>query len=94
MTDAPKKLAGPEDLAHQIYDQALQEAGGNAGEASVSVMRFLTEALVYSAGMSTGGDEKMLRDVLEHVGKMIATAPVHPIVAAVTAARAARGKPS
>lgn len=86
--DAPKTTpATPEVLAHEIYEQALQEAGGDEREASLSVMRFLTEALVYSAGMSVGGDEEMLRGVLGHIAGMIAKAPVHPIVAAVTAAR-------
>ena len=92
MTDEPKttpKLTtltvtgGPELLAHQIYDQALPQAGGDEREASLIVMHFLTEALVYSAGMSVGGDEVVLKGVLEQLAAMIAKAPVHPIVVAV-----------
>jgi hypothetical protein len=86
----PTKPATPEVLAHEIYDQAIQEARGDEREASVTVMRFLTEALVYSAGVSTGGDEVALKGMLKHLGKMIAEAPVHPIVAAVAAARDAK----
>ncbi len=88
--ETKKKPATPEMFAHEIYDQALQEARGDAREASVTVVRFLTEALVYAAGMSVGGDEVALKGVLEHLAKMIATAPAHPIVAAVAADRAAR----
>lgn len=76
----------PELLAHRIYDEAIAEAGGDERDASITVMRFLTEALIYSAGVSCGGDEIQLKGVLKHLGKMIAEAPVHPIVAA-TAAR-------
>ena len=95
MTDDAKKpptaaeqlsgLLTPELLAHRIYDEAIVEAGGDKHEASVTVMRFLTEALVYSAGISCGGDEVSLKGVLKHLGKMIAESPIHPIVAAVTA---------
>jgi hypothetical protein len=80
----------PESLAHEIFEQAVRENGGDEREASVTVLRFFTEALVYSAGLSCGGDEVTLKDVLGHLGKMIAEAPAHPIVAAVTAARDAK----
>ena len=91
--DAPKtKPATPEALAHEIYDQALRDAGGDEREASIIVMHFLTEALVYSAVMSVGGDEIVLKGVLEQLAGMIAKAPVHPIVAAVAAERDARKK--
>ena len=84
MTDEPKaKRSTPESLAHEIYDQALPQAGGDKREASLLVVQFLTEALVYSAGMSVGGDEVLLKGVLKQLAGMIATAPVHPIVAAV-----------
>ena len=87
MTEVPEiKPATPEALAHAIYEQAVREEGGDAREASVRVMRFLTEALVYSAGLSCGGDEVTLKGVLKFVGRMITEAPVHPIVAAVSAA--------
>lgn len=86
MTEVPEiKTATPEALAHAIYEQAVREAGGDEREASVRVMRFLTEALVYSAGLSCGGDEVTLKGVLKFVAKLIAEAPVHPIVAAVAA---------
>jgi hypothetical protein len=85
-TEAPKKPLTPESLAHEIYEQALPEARGDAREASVSVMRFLTEALVYAAGMSAG-DEATLKSILAQLATMIASAPTHPIVAAVAAAR-------
>ena len=88
------KPATPETLAHEIFEQALKEANGDAREASVTVMRFFTEALVYAAGMSVGGDEKTLRGVLEHVGQMIANAPAHPIVVAVTARGSKKREPS
>ena len=85
--EIPKMIASksltPERLAHKIYDEAIQETGGDAREASVIVMRFLTEALVYSAGVSTGGDEVTLKIVLEHLGKTIAEAPVHPLITSV-----------
>jgi hypothetical protein len=84
--------ASPEVLAHKIYDQALQEANGDTREASINVLHYLTETLVYSAGISCGGDEITLKSVLKHLGEMIAAAPVHPIVAAIAADRAARGK--
>jgi hypothetical protein len=91
MSDSQKsKPSTPEVLAHEIYEQALRETGGDEREASVSVIRFLTEALVYSAGMSVGGDEELLRAVLGHIAGMIAKAPPHPIVVAVTAARGAK----
>jgi len=91
MADESKPtLAMPEALAHQIYDQAVAQAGGDEREASLIVMSFLTEALVYSAGMSVGGDEIVLKGVLEQLAGMIAKAPVHPIAAAVAAERAAR----
>jgi len=90
VTDTPRtKPATPETLAHEIFEQAVRENGGDEREASVTVLRFLTEALVYSAGISCGGDEVTLKDVLKHLGKMIAEAPVHPIVAAVTARKKA-----
>lgn len=92
--DDAKKLMTPESLAHAIFDEAIVEANGDVREASVTVMRFLTEALVYSAGISCGGDEVALRGVLGHVGKMIAEAPTHPIVAAVAVDRAAERKRS
>lgn len=95
MSDSPKsKPASPEVLAHEIYEQAVRENGGDEREASVSVIRFLTEALVYSAGMSVGGDEERLRAVLGHIAGMIAKAPPHWIVVAVTAARDAKKETS
>jgi hypothetical protein len=82
-----KPKSTPATLAHKIYDQAILDSGGDAYEASIFVMRFLTEALVYSAGMAVGGDEEALKGVLAHLAKMVAEAPVHPIVAAVAARR-------
>ena len=92
MSDADKKALSPEAVAHDLYDQAVAQVGGNAQEASIRVMQFLTDALVYSVGMSAGGDEQLLRQLLEHLASMIAAAPTHPIVAAVTAEREARRK--
>lgn len=83
--ESKMKAMTPEILAHDIYEQAVRAAGGNAREASVNVLRFLTETLVYAAGISTGGDEITLKSVLKHLGEMITTAPIHPLVAAVTA---------
>lgn len=89
--DAPKmKPETPESLAHGIFEQAVRENGGDEREASVTVLRFLADALVYSAGISCGGDEFTLKSVLKHLGKMVSEAPVHPIVAAVAVARDAR----
>jgi hypothetical protein len=84
------KLTSPEILAHEIYDQALRDADGDEREASLIVMHFLTEALVYSAGLSVGGDEVLFKGVLEQLAGMIAKAPIHPIAAAVTHNRDAR----
>lgn len=81
--DIPSTGLTPELLAHRIYDEAIEKAGGDTRDASVTVMRFLTESLIYAAGVSCGGDEVQLKGVLKHLGKMIAEAPVHPIVAAV-----------
>jgi hypothetical protein len=95
VTDTPKmKPVTPEILAHDIYEQAVRETGGDTREASINVMRFFTEALIYAAGVSCGGDEVTLKSVLKHLGTSIAKAPVHPIVAAVTAARDAKKDPS
>lgn len=90
-TQIPTTGLTPELLAHRIYDEALVEAGGDKREASVTVMRFLTEALVYAADVSCGGDEVQRKGVLKHLGKMIAEAPLHPI-AAVAAEVAADAK--
>lgn len=92
-SDVPTmKPTTPEALAHEIFEQAVRANGDDEREASVTVLRFLTEALIYSAGLSCGGDEVTLKSVLGHLGKMISEAPVHPIVAAVTAARDAKKK--
>lgn len=88
--DVKETALSPERLAHQLYDQAVAQVGGNMQDASIRVMQFLTDALVYSVGLSAGGDEKLLRSLLEHLASMIAAAPTHPIVAAVTAEREAQ----
>lgn len=92
--DEPKtKPATPESLAHEIYGRALRDVAGDEREASILVIRFFTEALVYSTAMSVGGDEVLLKGMLEQLAGMIAKAPIHPIVAAVVAARDAKRKP-
>lgn len=82
----PETGLSPEGLAHLIYDEAIVEAAGDKYEASITVMRFLTEALIYAADVSSGGDEIQRKGVLERLAKMIAEAPLHPIAA--TAAEA------
>lgn len=84
--DAPKlKIPStgltPELLALQMYDEALPQYGGDPRAASVAVIRFLTEALIFSVGVSAGGDGTVIEGMLKQLGKMIAEAPVHPFVA-------------
>lgn len=92
MPGMPDVPATPEGLAHAIYDEAIVEADGDKYEASFTVMRFLTEALIYAVGVSTGGDESQRKGVLERLGKMIAEAPPHPIAAAAADASDAKKK--
>jgi hypothetical protein len=78
MSDSTKSLS-PVEFAHQLFNAALLQCKGNAQEASLQVMGFLTEALVFSVSMSIGDNEIARKGLLKHIGETIAKAPPHPL---------------
>ncbi len=74
------KSLSPHVLASQLFESALVQFRGNAHEASMQVMRFLTEALVFTISVAVGDDETARRGLLKSVGDSITAAPRHPLV--------------
>lgn len=80
------QLSGPVSLAFELYDAALGEFKGNARDAALNVMMFLTESLVFTVGLAAGGNEPTLKTLLQHLGAQISSAPAAPLLANVAAA--------
>lgn len=83
---AQPQLSGPVALAFDLYDAALAEFKGNARDAALNVMMFLTESLVFTVGLAAGGNEPTLKTLLQHLGAQISSAPAAPLLANVAAA--------
>jgi hypothetical protein len=71
----------PPRLAHQLFELALTQYKGNAGEASMQVIRFLTESLVFTISVSAADNELSRLNLLKHVAEKLMSAPLHPLVA-------------
>lgn len=71
----------PPRLAHQLFEFALAQYKGSAGEASMQVIRFLTEALVFTISVSAADNELSRLNLLKHVAEKLMSAPLHPLVA-------------
>jgi hypothetical protein len=78
MSDPGKSLS-PIDLANQLFSAALLQCKGTAQEASLQVIGFLTEALVFSVSMSIGDNEIARKGLLKQIGDAVAAAPPHPL---------------
>lgn len=78
----PAKSLSPHGLANQLFEAALVQFKGNAHEASMQVMRFLTEALVFTISVAVGDDEMSRKGLLKSIGDSITAAPRHPLVPA------------
>jgi hypothetical protein len=70
----PTKPLTPHGLASQLFDAAILQQG-NPREAAMQVMRFLTEAVVYSISVIAGADEAARKGLLKEVGEAIVAAP-------------------
>lgn len=84
------QMSGPVSLAFELYDGALVQFKGNAREASLNVMMFLTEALVFTVGLTGGASESMIKMLLQNLGPQISNAPIPPLMALVESAMSAR----
>jgi hypothetical protein len=71
----------PPRLAHQLFEFALAQYKGNVGEASMQVIRFLTESLVFTISVSAADNELSRLNLLKHVAEKLMSAPLHPLVA-------------
>jgi hypothetical protein len=71
----------PPRLAHKLFEMALVQCKGNAGEASMQVIRFLTESLVFTASVSAADNELARLNLLKHIAEKLMSAPLHPLVA-------------
>jgi hypothetical protein len=60
---------------------ALVQCNGNAGDASMQVIRFLTESLVFTASVSAADNELARLNLLKHIAEKLMSAPLHPLVA-------------
>lgn len=77
----PAEALTPPRLAHQLFELALAQYKGNAGEASMQVIRFLTESLVFTVSVSAADNELSRLNLLKHVAEKLMSAPLHPLVA-------------
>lgn len=76
----PAESTTPPALTHRLFEAALLQSNGDAGEASMRVIGFLVEALVFAISAATGDDENARKGLLRHIGESIVAAPPHPAV--------------
>jgi hypothetical protein len=78
---SPADTLTPPRLAHQLFEMALTQYKGNAGEASMQVIRFLTEALVFTVSVSAADNDLSRLNLFKHIAEKLMSAPLHPLVA-------------
>ena len=75
-SEATKPLTAPA-MAHQLFEAAVVQHKGDDAQASMSVINFLREALVYAIVMSAA-DEPSCKTLLQYIGDSITNAPTKP----------------
>jgi hypothetical protein len=87
----PFKPQNPPALAGSLFADALTQHKGNAAEASTHVIRFLTDALIFTIKAASGDNETVCKSLFKAVGEAIAIQGTPPPPAAPT--RPTTGKP-
>jgi hypothetical protein len=76
-SDGTTKDLTPDGLANQLFDAAFLQYRSDPREAARTVIRFLTETVIYAVN-ATAGDEAARKALLKSVGEKITGAPPNP----------------